>query len=559
LPDFSDILKSIDKAIEKFNSKIPAAQKRMYEGITDELKRLDTNNGKIKTTVANLKIIQSIKNKLTNLVVTPEYLKDVKEFASQFNTITKLQNEYWRSVEKKFTPRALLKEVRKQTISDTVKGLTSSGIGSAISDQIAGILRTNITTGGSYSQLTEQLREKILNTKTDGALAKYAKQITTDSLNQYSAQYTQTVSSDLGYEWFAYAGSDIVTTRPFCDAMTDLRYFHITEIPRLLRAEGLYYNKDGDKTKVPIYAKTDLPHGMIPGTNAANFQINRGGYNCGHQIRPVSERLVPFERQQEVMNTPGYKRFKGLDEAVKMEEKQEKLDVIPASKKEETALVNIEKEEARIEEIIQSDIVDYDLDLLLNDSNNSFGLLMKPDNKRINRLLEEYPEMKREEIVAIDMYGNTTYRKVNGILRHEAQDEFPFEKNFEKLMNKGLDKLPDFTGTVYRGGNFDRITLDAYKDAFKTGKAITEKGFTSTSQETSSAFEGDTFFIIKSKTGKPVDKIMELGNEGPSEAEVIFRSGTKFKVTEYKTEKVTKTYGGYSETKKRTLIKMEEI
>ena len=310
MPDFSDILKSIDEAIEKFNSKIPAAQKRMYEGITDELKRLDTSNGKIKTTVANLKIIQSIKNKLTRLIITPEYLKDVKEFVSQFNVVTKLQNEYWQSVEKSFTPRVLLKEIRKQTISDTIKGLTASGIGASISDQIATILRTNITTGGSYAQMTEQLREKILNTTTDGALVKYVKQISTDSINQYSAQYTQTVSSDLGYEWFAYAGSDIVTTRPFCDAMTDLRYFHITEIPRLLKADDLYYMKDGKKTKVPIYDKTELPHGMIPGTNAANFQINRGGYNCKHQIRPVSERLVPIERREEVYATPEYKRWK---------------------------------------------------------------------------------------------------------------------------------------------------------------------------------------------------------------------------------------------------------
>lgn len=315
MPDFSDILKKIDKAIEKFNSKIPAAQKRAFDGIAEELKRLDTNSGKIKATVNNLKIIQSIKNKLTKLIVTPEYLKDVKEFVTQFNVITKLQNEYWQSVESEFKPRPLLREIRKQAIADTVKNLGASGIGANIGDQISSILRTNITTGGSYADLTEQLREKILDTKTEGALAKYAKQITTDSLNQYSAQYTQTVSSDLGFEWFAYQGSDIKTTRPFCDAMTDLRYFHITEIPRLLKAEDLYYMKDGKKTKVPIYEKTELPHGMIPGTNAANFQINRGGYNCKHQIRPVSERLVSIERREEVYATPEYKRWKGLQAA----------------------------------------------------------------------------------------------------------------------------------------------------------------------------------------------------------------------------------------------------
>jgi hypothetical protein len=318
LPDFSDILKSVDRAIEKFNSKIPAAQKRMYEGITDELKRLDTNNGKIKTTVANLKIIQSIKNKLTRLIITPEYLKDVKEFVSQFNVITKLQNEYWQSVEEKFTPRVLLKEIRKQAISDTVKGLTSSGIGGAISDQISTILRTNITTGGSYAQLTEQLREKVLNTKTDGALVKYVKQTSIDALHQYSAQYAQIVSSDLNFEWYSWQGSEIMTSRPFCQAMVENnRYFHISQVTNLLKgldAQGnrLKYkdNKTGKESTVGIYEKTDLPNGFIPGTNVANFFINRGGFLCGHQARPVSERIVPLDVREYVYASAAYKRWK---------------------------------------------------------------------------------------------------------------------------------------------------------------------------------------------------------------------------------------------------------
>lgn len=310
MPDFSDILKRIDEAIEKFNKVIPKIQKDIFADIQDELKRLDTSNGKIKTTVANLKIVTSIKNKLLRLILTPEYKKEVKDFIQAFNDVTKLQNQYWQSVEKEFKPRALLQEIKTQAISDTVKSLTASGIGATIQEQISGILRTNITTGGSYSDLNDQLRESLVNTKTDGVLLKYTKQITTDAINQYSAQYTQTVSNDLGFEWFAYQGSDIKTTRPFCDAMTDFRYFHITEIPDLLAAKDLYYMKDGKKTKVPIYEKTGLPHGMIPGTNPANFQINRGGYNCGHQIRPVSAALVPADIKEKVFASAAYKAFK---------------------------------------------------------------------------------------------------------------------------------------------------------------------------------------------------------------------------------------------------------
>lgn len=310
MPEFSDILKQIDKAIAKFNKLIPKIQKEIFADIQEQLKRLDTVDGKIKTTVANLKVVTSIKNKLLRLILTPEYKKEVKDFIKAFNEVTTLQNQYWQSVEKEFKPRALLKEIKTQAIADTVKSLTASGIGSTIQEQISDILRTNITTGGSYADLNDQLRESLVNTKTDGLLLKYTKQITTDAINQYSAQYTQTVSNDLGFEWFAYQGSDIKTTRPFCDAMTDFRYFHVTEIPDLLAAKDLYYIKDGKKTKVPIYEKTGLPHGMIPGTNPANFQINRGGYNCGHQIRPVSAALVPEDIKAKVFATAAYKRFK---------------------------------------------------------------------------------------------------------------------------------------------------------------------------------------------------------------------------------------------------------
>jgi len=310
MPQFNDILKRIDEAITKFNKVIPGIQKSIFNDLQDELKRLDTVDGKIKTTVANIKIITSIKNKLLRLILTPEYKKEVKDFVKAFNDVTKLQNEYWLSVEKEFEPTPLLREIKTQAIEDTVKSLSASGIGATIQEQITDILRTNITTGGSYSALNNQLREALVNTETDGLLLKYTKQITTDAINQYSAQYTQTVSNDLGFEWFAYQGSDIKTTRPFCDAMTDFRYFHVTEIPDLLAAKDLYYMKDGHKTKVPIYEKTGLPHGMIPGTNPSNFQINRGGYNCGHQIRPVSAAIVPNDIKEKVFASPEYKAFK---------------------------------------------------------------------------------------------------------------------------------------------------------------------------------------------------------------------------------------------------------
>lgn len=318
---FEAIIKRIDKAIGKFQKGIPRIQREIYNDIQDQLRRLDTKDGKIKTTVANLRIINSIKQKMLKLILTPEYVKSVKEFTAAFKEITVMQNQYWQEVETSFKPNALLKEIRTQAIQDTIKNLTASGIGSTISDQVSSILRTNITTGGSLAQMTKQLSEKLLNTSTDGVLQKYTRQITSDAINQYNAQYTQTVSSDLGFEWFAWQGSEIVTSRPFCQAMVEHnRYFHISQIPNLLKGldalgNKLEYtdNRTDETKKVELYSKTKLPYGFIPGTNPANFFVNRGGFSCGHQARPVSQGLVPLAVRQIIYSTPEYKRWKSAN------------------------------------------------------------------------------------------------------------------------------------------------------------------------------------------------------------------------------------------------------
>lgn len=311
MPQFDDILGQIEKSINRFNRRIPATQKDMLAAIEEDLRDLELNNGKIKATVKNLSIIARIKNRLTKIILTDDYKAEVKHFAEAFNEITFLQNQYWKQVEATFKPFPLLKEIKNITIEDTVNKLLDSGINANIADPIADILRTNITTGGSYSALTDQLRTMLTDTQTPGFLSKYASTITVDSLNTYNRQYTQIVSSDLGFEWYVYSNTLIETSRPFCIAMKERKYFHVSEIPALLRAEGLtYVNKRGERVPVPIYFKTGLPHGMKENTTVDNFLINLGGHRCAHAGRPVSESLVPETDKQRVYGTPAYIRWR---------------------------------------------------------------------------------------------------------------------------------------------------------------------------------------------------------------------------------------------------------
>jgi len=323
---FQQIQDLINKAINDFDRGIPTLQRDLLDNVHQELRALDIRaDGSIETSVKNLRLLGKIKSQLSGIILNPDYIEHVQDFANAFNEVAVVQNAYWKQIESTFKPTKLLAEVQKQSIDATLDSLTENGIGANISEAISDILQTNIGAGATIQQLERQLRDSLTNSPTggDGLLLKYTRQITTDSINQFSANYTKIISDDLGYEWYGYRGSDIVTTRPFCDALTDFRYFHQSEIPNLLKAEHLdgpltYLNKKtGEREKVPLYAKTGLPQGMYKGENPNNFFILRGGYNCGHQIGPVSLLVVPKDIQDKVYATPEYRTWATLHPAAK--------------------------------------------------------------------------------------------------------------------------------------------------------------------------------------------------------------------------------------------------
>jgi hypothetical protein len=281
------LLKQIDDAIAKFMASVPDIQGKIANEVDLIPRKLDLKGNNIAANVANLKAVGDIQKKIEKIVLNPEYVSAVKDLVKQFEDISSLQNQYFKSLEAKYTPSKLLGEVKKQSINDVVNNLTEQGISANISGKIKDILKQNITGGGKYVDLKKQLSDFIQTNETgQGALQKYAGQIVTDSLHQYSAQYTQVITEDLGLNWFMYVGSNIETTREFCEYLTKKKYIHRSELPEIVKG-------DIDGHKCALDNKTELPKGMINGTNQSNFQVYRGGYNCGHQLIPVSEKAIP--------------------------------------------------------------------------------------------------------------------------------------------------------------------------------------------------------------------------------------------------------------------------
>jgi hypothetical protein len=287
-----DILSLIETRIDTFNGKMPDLQQQTYAVVLDLASELETSNGRIKPSVKNIKTIAKIKAELNKVIFTKEYTEDLDELIATYEQVTKLQNQYFTATVGRFTVPAVLKEVQNLAQESVVDALGEDAIGANFVSPIRDILVKNVTTGGSRAEFIEQTRDFILGKDgLDGKLVKYTGQIVTDSLNQYSRNYSQIIANDLGLEWYIYVGSNKETTRDFCKALTAasktcLPYIHKSQLPEIISG-----NICGEQ--VPIYDKTGLPYGMIPGTNVANFETNVGGYRCNHALRPVSSAIVP--------------------------------------------------------------------------------------------------------------------------------------------------------------------------------------------------------------------------------------------------------------------------
>jgi hypothetical protein len=290
-----ELLSIIEQSTDEFINGLTPIQVKTYNRLITLLKELETDSdGNIKTNLNNIKLINSIDRELNGIVLNKTYIKSVAKFAKLYNTVDKLQDKYFAALNVEYTPLKVLEEVKKATVNTTIEQLTENGIGGNYTGKIKELLTKNITSGGSYADMTAMLKKTIVGDPgKDGKLVSYAKQIVIDSINQYNRTYTKTITNDLGLEWYQYTGTLLTTSRQFCILMVAKRYFHVSEIPTLLSG-----NIDG--VQVDMNEKTGLPEGMIEGTNESNFITNLGGYQCGHTVFPVITESVPKDKREKL-------------------------------------------------------------------------------------------------------------------------------------------------------------------------------------------------------------------------------------------------------------------
>jgi hypothetical protein len=141
-----------------------------------------------------------------------------------------------------------------------------------------------------------------------------------------------------------------------------------------------------------------------------------------------------------------------------------------------------------------------------------------------------YPNIPVEELTAIRHYTTNAYENLNTALRNGNPNEY--FRSFEEMVNNGLSRIQKFDGDkVFRGVKGDEAVL---AKTWQVNDNINFKDFKSTSTSSSVAndFAGDVVYEIVNPKGYNVCGISCL----PGEAEVLFKSGSNFKVKEIKSD-----------------------
>ena len=276
----TELIKQIQELQLAIESRMDEALPKVFAKLSDQVIDLASDLSlDAKDRAKTLKELIKLKKDIADTIIqNVPYQLQVAEVIKGFEMLSELSNEYITLAIGDFKEKKeLYKAILESNIATTKDALLGAGIRENFGTAIQEVLKDNISGIGTRSELNKTLRKFIEGTEQEAAfLNRYIKQTTNDAVMTFNAEYIQTVADDLGVEYYLYAGTVIQDSRAFCTARS-----------------GRYFTTD----QVKSWANLKGWQGRMAGTNSNTIFIYRGGYNCRHQLWPVSKEQ--YEQAQE--------------------------------------------------------------------------------------------------------------------------------------------------------------------------------------------------------------------------------------------------------------------
>lgn len=272
IKDKIDRLESVPLA---FNTAIEKLQIDKLNRVLKMLDTLDTKNGLIVLSRANLMLIEDLTDAIRETLTGAEYDGLVKDLMGEFDQQAAITYKYMEEIIPSFSVPSIAQAVLKEKKAVTVQSLLNM-TDERLSVNFRTVISNAVTGGSSRQGLIDAVRLLVVgDPNVDGRLLSATRQIVSDAFALSDSAVTNTVAEQLGLEWYLYTGGLLNTTRPFCKQRLG-RFFHKTEVMAW-----------------PITAGDWA--GRMAGTTPQTIFVTRGGYNCQHALLPVSEFAVPAE------------------------------------------------------------------------------------------------------------------------------------------------------------------------------------------------------------------------------------------------------------------------
>jgi hypothetical protein len=272
-----ELAKAIEALILEADSRYVTAigkiQNSLYDDLATILKDLELQDGYIKQNAANRKILNKADNKIQETFTSNKYTTAINNYIAIVPRIDLNNVKYFTSIEESFKPsRIFLKNLQNDTIATIEKYVLRDGLQSQVISPLSQILSQNINSGGQFSGFLEQVRNYVKGTKeVEGRAMSYTRTYLRDSLFTYSRTFQQSLTNDLGLEFYLYSGGLIETSRPFC-----------------IERAGQYFSHK----EIESWAGLEWA-GKKAGTTESSIFLFAAGWNCAHQIIPVHKSVVP--------------------------------------------------------------------------------------------------------------------------------------------------------------------------------------------------------------------------------------------------------------------------
>jgi hypothetical protein len=267
-----DLIKKIQELQMAIESRMDTALPKVFEKLSQQVIDLASELSlDAKDRAATIKQLIKLKKDIADTIVNNStYQAQVAEVIQGYKLLAELSNEFISISIGDFKPKTeLYKAILEANIATTKDALLGAGIRDNFGTAIQEVLKDNIAGVGTRTELNKTLRKFIEGTPEEAPfLNRYIKQTTNDSVMTFNSEYIQTISDDLGVEYYLYAGTLIADSRAFCTARAG-RYFTKEEVQKWASLKGW--------------------DGRMKGTNSTTIFTYRGGYNCRHQLWPVSK------------------------------------------------------------------------------------------------------------------------------------------------------------------------------------------------------------------------------------------------------------------------------